>query len=931
MWMDPLPWDRASISSSSKAALLCSNIVITILFCASIVTANTQDQYWGWRVEKIELISDLDINNQELLELIEIHQGDMLTPSKLRRSIRLLYMKGLFRDIKAYAIKEDAGLTLRFELSKKMLIRKISFKNKKAALKSELLKIARFKIYDEYDQQKAKRAEKELANYYQNRGFPKAKVTHELVPLGGSGYYHLKFSLELGEPTMINSFKVHGELPCNNIKFNLKIKTKRNYRFDKEQFQDDLATMRQLYLEGDYFAAQLKEPILVFNQDQTLVDITIPVKRGPKVKVKLKGVGWLQARKLKDKLDWSIGQKEFSTKILENKEKIIDELKAEGYHQPKVEADIARSQEQEVTLTYKITRGMRTTARNLEITGLQEFTHHEIRDQMSVMDRGFLSLSKAGFSMDKLKQDMETIEAMYHQHGYLDANVSLIGLKQNRRGNFTDIYLKIMEGSQYTFSNIGMLGNSAFSDDELLAITGLKTRSYYTEERVDKAAKAVISHYLQAGYADVAVQAIKYPRLDPNIIDLNMVIEQGALYTIEKVIHQGNFKTKAHVIDRELSFNHGDRFHAEVLHENQEKLYDTGLFSGVMIEGIPSIERPGKMDVLIKLKERKSLVLDLGVDINSDEGLRGYLSLANRNLFGGGHYVGSEAILGKYKQCFALSYADRWFLGRPFRFRADLYYQDDIHESYSAESIGGKITFYRKLGMKTSINLIYNLERVKYYDLAETIIENDGINEHANIGKLKPIYIVDTRNDPFRPTNGFRSSAACGLAASFLGSDTDFYSLEISHSHFVSAFNLITLAGSISLGSVDAFKNDQEPPISELFFLGGYNTVRGYERDMLGPKDDESGDPLGGKSSLVMKLELRFPIWQSLEGVVFYDTGNAWLDSWDYDLGDLRSSIGGGLRYVTPIGPLSIEYAAKTRRESGESAGEFYLSLGYPF
>jgi len=119
-------------------------------------------------------------------------------------------------------------------------------------------------------------------------------------------------------------------------------------------------------------------------------------------------------------------------------------------------------------------------------------------------------------------------------------------------------------------------------------------------------------------------------------------------------------------------------------------------------------------------------------------------------------------------------------------------------------------------------------------------------------------------------------------------------------------------------------------PISERFFAGGSNSLRGFARDGVGPKTP-AGNPTGGEALFLINAEFRFPIWRQFQGVLFYDVGNVYTKVSDMSLTDLRHVLGAGVRLVTPIGPFRLEYGRKLDREEGESEGEFYLSIGYPF
>jgi outer membrane translocation and assembly module TamA len=142
--------------------------------------------------------------------------------------------------------------------------------------------------------------------------------------------------------------------------------------------------------------------------------------------------------------------------------------------------------------------------------------------------------------------------------------------------------------------------------------------------------------------------------------------------------------------------------------------------------------------------------------------------------------------------------------------------------------------------------------------------------------------------------------------------------------------NRTQLAGALRLGLEWPFGDTPIVPISERFFTGGHDTLRGFARDTVGPKDP-SGLPTGGEAMIVANLEYRYRIWRLLVGDVFYDTGNVFWRVGDMNLGELRHVLGLGFRLETALGPIRLEYGWKVDREPGETPGEFYLSLGNAF
>jgi outer membrane protein insertion porin family len=221
--------------------------------------------------------------------------------------------------------------------------------------------------------------------------------------------------------------------------------------------------------------------------------------------------------------------------------------------------------------------------------------------------------------------------------------------------------------------------------------------------------------------------------------------------------------------------------------------------------------------------------------------------------------------------------------------------------------------------------LRYSLQRV---DLSDVTITPEELEEEklveGRLGDVGIAFIRDKRDNPFMARNGTYVMLGTRVFAKELASEFTFVRNGLQWSFVRTSRGGNTVASSVRVGLAFPYGGDGTVPISEAYFAGGDSTLRGFPRDKVGPAS-------GGESLLLLNQEFRFPIWRSLKGVVFYDTGNVWKDTGDLDPTDLRHVLGTGLRLETPIGPLRLEYGRKLDREEDESSGELFLAIGSAF
>jgi outer membrane protein insertion porin family len=236
----------------------------------------------------------------------------------------------------------------------------------------------------------------------------------------------------------------------------------------------------------------------------------------------------------------------------------------------------------------------------------------------------------------------------------------------------------------------------------------------------------------------------------------------------------------------------------------------------------------------------------------------------------------------------------------------------------------------KKLSDKVKGQIYYELDNVRTYD-----VQPDIVLTHEDVGTLlisdvKAGLIYDSRDNPVNPRNGMLGGLTYKVATALLFSETNFNKLQMYANKYIALSKNIVLALSLRGGVAKGFSRTTELPLVERFFLGGRTTVRGYSQDTLGPKGSDN-NPTGGNAFLMGNLEFRFDIWKGFGLVTFVDSGNVWQKAEQVTLGDIKYTAGLGLRYNTPVGPLSLDYGYKLNRGTGESKGEIHFSVGQSF
>jgi outer membrane protein insertion porin family len=356
---------------------------------------------------------------------------------------------------------------------------------------------------------------------------------------------------------------------------------------------------------------------------------------------------------------------------------------------------------------------------------------------------------------------------------------------------------------------------------------------------------------------------------------------------------------------------------------------------------------PNRKDLVIGIEEKSTGNLSVGAGFSSIDSLVGFVELSQGNfdLFkpptfsGGGQKFRLRAQLGTRRQDYVLSFVEPWFFGKKLSFGVDLFHRelDFVSDIYSERRTGATLSLSKALGSDFLIGTVsYTLEEVGIIDVdrtqaSPTIIAEEGIRSSSKAG-LSIAY--DTRNSNFLPTAGQRTELSTKYAGGILGGQTDVYGFELSSAHYFKGFaegHVIEVVGSV--GVVDSHDNSRVP-LFERYFLGGANTLRGYQFRQVGPRD-ALNEPTGGNTFWMGSVEYSIPIISRLRLATFYDIGMVYQDAFSFseggnNTGFYNDNVGVGFRLNLPIGPLRLDYGIPiTSDPANGGSGRFQFGAGY--
>ena len=599
----------------------------------------------------------------------------------------------------------------------------------------------------------------------------------------------------------------------------------------------------------------------------------------------------------------------------------------EGFYFAHVTPEITEVADNQVDIALRITEGRKIRINRIRFTGNKFFPDEALRRTIQLKEYLLPVVSGPAslYRPETLRVDLQLLEQLYQNNGFINVQVGEPVVEINREAGAISITVPIArEGDQYKIGQVVLTGDEVFTEEELRQIVRVTPGEIFSREGLRRDILTLTEAYTDQGYAFADVAPTISVNEQTRLIDLNITARPGPKVYIGRIDIIGNERTRDAVIRRELRFDEGELYSGSKVRRSRQRLMNLQYFEEIKLD---TTRRPeeGLLDIAVEVTERSTGQFTAGLGFSSVETVVFTASVTQSNLFGRGQSLSASARVGGISQDFAINFQEPWLFGRPINFDASVYRRFEDFLTFDSERIGFSLGIGRAFGEFTRISLTYGFEILDLSDLepsaSELLQEQEG---RSSTSSLTPRIIRDSRNNPFDPSQGSLNTLEFEFAG--LGGSNRFYKLIGSSTWYFSLPAQLTgfVRGRFGYGAGYA---GEDLPAAERFFLGGVTTVRGFEFRDLGPQDRED-NPLGGTSFLQFNLEVGRSLGRLLRLVAFVDAGNVYDDRNNFDFSDLRRSAGFGIRVVTPVGPIRLDYGFKLDRRPGESIGELGFLLG---
>jgi outer membrane protein insertion porin family len=637
--------------------------------------------------------------------------------------------------------------------------------------------------------------------------------------------------------------------------------------------------------------------------------------------------------------------------------KIQEKYTEKGFYLAEVTSRLEEKPDNQVVVVFVVNERAKVQVRRIHFIGNEHLSKEEILPYMQTQEGSFLAfLSSAGtYKEDAFQRDLQAIQAVYLEKGYVNVKVGkpAIALSPDRTSLF--ISIPIEEGEQYTIGKVDfggeLLGMKPFLPSLLQSTPG----ELFVRSKVGHDLFAVADFYKDMGYAYVNVNPLT--NLDPKARTLSLTydVQPGQKVYFERIEIVGNAKTRDKVVRRELRIYEGDLYSATAIKISKQRVTALGFFETVEIS-----TRKGSADdriiAVVEVKEKATGTFQIGAGFSSYENFILTAQISQNNFFGWGQTLSLQVQWSSLRQLGQIQFVEPYFFDTKWTFAFDLYANENLYTNFTRGAIGGSVTWgYELTGLAWLFPFVsklddlrlfgtYTLERVRVTSSIQDVLLYNRFRSGVT-SALRFSVAWDRRDNRLFPTSGFYLSAALDLAPPFLapeaifGSGVNlFYRETLEFRFYQDIFQGLVGRFRLLAGVVRGWDANHPVPVSELYYLGGVNTIRGYRLYSISPVAlvGNSSNPdsilrllqVGGNKQLVLTFELEYPIIEKMgiRAVVFFDMGNAFAPgqytdpqvSWS-----LYKAWGFGFRWFSPIGPLRFEWGFPLNRRKDPITGAY--------
>ncbi len=933
----------------------------------AVPSLNTAASYQGLPVRKIEFsgVTGDETVRAALYDLVQNNLHQPLDRHRVSQSLRALYATGLFSDLQVEVQRGPQNqVSLVFVAQENLFIGALTAEGApKRPTANQLIDSSKLQLGALYTREKVQRAVKLMQAVLMENGYYRAAITVEARPHSELQRMDLNFKVAPGEPASVGSIKLSGNPGLSESEIISISKLAPGKTVTAERVTKGLQRLRKRYSKDNRLEAQISLE-RQYHADSNTLDYLLKIERGPTVDIKVAGAD-ISKGKLKKYVPVYEEHAVDDDLLNEGRRNIRDYLQTQGYFDVEVNfrKDLDPAHDH-TSVVYPVEKGEKHQLVRILFDGNQYFREADLREHMTIEPQGWL-LSHGRFSEEWLAQDVENIKNLYRDNGFEQVDVSS-EVQHGYGGKHADmaVSIHINEGPQTLVSSLKLEGNEYVSENELRPLLRINPNQPYSDNDVIQDRDSILTYYFNAGFPNATMRtSTQQVSQHPPRMNVTYTLQEGPQVFVDEVQLLGLHYTRPGVVRRQFRIHPKDALSQAGMLDTQRRLYDLGVFN----EAKMGVQNPDGLarykDLLFQFQEARRWTFDygLGLEIQSNsigssttpQGKTGAsprvtFAVSRINFGGRAHTLTLKSQVGRLQQLGLISYDAPRFLAKPnLRLTLSTFYDNSVDVlTFTSERMEAAIQLEQKLGPipeRATNTLLYRFayRRVRATDLVVSPNQIPLFSRPVRVGIPSFSYIRDRRDNPIETLNGNYTTLDAGVASGVFGSQAAFGRVLAQNATYhpfrKKRDRAWVLARNTRIGLAEPFGTTISLPLPERFFAGGGNSLRGFGINQAGPRDLTTGQPLGGNAVFQNNLELRTPpislplLEKYLSLIFFHDAGNVFdnptnmlhnLLRWSQKNPEacksestasqctfsyISHSLGAGVRYRTPIGPVRFD------------------------
>ncbi len=937
--------------------------------------------YEGLVVRDIEFPETAPATAKQLAGLIPQKVGETLTRDKVRQSIQAIHATGRFSDVQVEAERVGGGqVALVFRAQPNYFVGEIFVEGApEPPAANQVVNASKLQLGEVFTREKVDRGLKSITQLMEQNGYYLSTVTDQEEPQTQTQQMNLRIRIAPGPHAKVGQITVTGQAGYSAGQIQDIAKMHTGDFVTVQRVTRALNRLRKKYLKQERLLSQVAITSRSFRPESNAVDYAVDIEPGPRVEIATEGFRISHAQ-LKRNVPVYEEHALDEDLLNEGRRNLLNYMQGRGYFDAKVTLQRTTVSADSLRVSYQIEAGERHKLAKIEIRGNNNFPTELLRSRMQILPAERF-LSHGRYSQALLADDVRNLIANpYHANGFLDVKITP-KIEDNYRGenNVLAVTLEIDEGVQTMVGSLQITGNEtklAAPFPELNIAPG----QGFGYPKIGDDREIILNYYFNHGFPDATFEASAQRSADnPHLMNVAYTIHEGEQVLVGQVYVAGLENTRESIVQREIQTKPGDPLSQIEMLNTQKRLYDLGIFSQVDT----ALQNPGsnekEKNVLVNVQEAKRYTFNYGLGLEFQTGQpvngsnqtplgnagvspRVSFGVTRLNFRGRNHTLSFKANVGRLQQRGLISYdAPRLFNSPSWRLTFTTFYDNTVDvTTFTSQRLEGSVQAEQIIGKASIMTYRFTYRRVKASDIQNTISPNQIplLSQPTRVGIPSISYIRNKRNSDLEPTKGNYTTFDGGVASGYFGSETDFTRVLMQNSTYYAlgrnrpADRKFVLARSTRIGVQTPFGSTLMPqpgadcnqpqriclPLAERFFTGGGNSHRGFGLNQAGPRDPNTGFPLGGTALFLNSIELRTPpptlpfFQDNISFAIFHDAGNVFTNSHDMFHNLLRWSqkdpqlclqpgtagqcnysyishaIGIGVRYKTPVGPVRFDF-----------------------